>query len=178
MKIYSFFYIAFIFVATSCSAQTEVYFKYGNHNGFMKQLIQIDSNFVEIDSFLRVEKEIVYFNISGDTDDYDISVYNLLSNKEYDINVSCGLFMFLQASSHPEYFLYLKNLDGTIKILDYDGNNEVDNLTSELLLHFKRNRIENKEAKLKYFFGVIKFLNSKYTYPVPVECLPSGWECK
>ena len=170
--------IFLIFSLNSCLAQNKLKNISDYDILLINQLIEEDSLFLQIDTFMRNADESIGSNVLGSPNNYDLAVYNLISNKKYDINVSHGLFMFLQPSSHPFYYLYLKNKDGTINILDYDGESEIDSLTNELSNYFKRNEIKSKETKLKYLFGVVKFLNSKYTYPVSIKCLPNDWECE
>ncbi len=158
----------------SCSAQSELK---DNNKTLIKQFIEVDKNFVKIDVFLQKETNVM-FNVLGDSTNYGVFVMNLLTNKEADIDVSHGVFVFGQPSSEPNYYLYLKNVDGTIEILNYKGDTEVDSLMSSFSHHFKRNKIESKEIKLKYLFGLVKFLNGQYTYPISINCLPYDWECE
>lgn len=173
------FGIVLVFMLGSCSAQNGLSKQDSikANNGLMKQLIQVDNSLKEVDSFLRKQDGVISYNVLNEPDNYGVFILNLISNIKYDFSTNHGLFVIGQPSADADYYLYFKNIDQTVNIMDYDDDNEVESLTKELQEHFKRNNIKDKETKLKYLFGVVKFLNSKYTYPVSINCLPNSWEC-
>lgn len=142
----------------------------------MSDLYEKDSSFFSvIDSFLINETGIL---VEEGEFSYETVIYNLINQKNIDLQSETGLYYIGRPSSHPYFALFLKNKDGTVEFIKRNDLQEITLLFQRLNEFFSKNEIRNNDIRLKYYFLIVKYFNQISDYPISSDCLNYSWTCK
>jgi hypothetical protein len=115
--------------------------------------------FNEVAKFLESKNEEVYIVFNDKKMVYDIEFFNLLTKEKYLVK-DTGIWIVGIKSQHPNFYLLFKyNNQHFFEFCNLDKVNIRYND------YFKYVRLTDEE-KLKVMFGIVKYLNECYNYPI------------